>query len=101
MECKQAAQCSDLDIAVCLLREALERRQAPHRHRSDSLNGLAVALVARFLHMGHPEDLDEAVCLAVEAVKLEQHDLEREALVSQPHVCMYTNLVNDILTVNS
>jgi hypothetical protein len=76
MECKQAAQPSDLDRAVYFLREALNRRPAPHPHRSDLLNDLAEALVERFWHSGQPQDLGEAIMLHHEAFKLRKDGLE-------------------------
>jgi hypothetical protein len=76
MECNQAVQLSDLETAVFLLRDGLNRRPAPHPHRSDSLNGLAQALVVRSWHFGQPQDLEEAMMLHDEAFKLREDGLE-------------------------
>jgi hypothetical protein len=70
MECKEAAQLSDLETAIFLLHDALIRRLAPHPHRIDSLNDLAEALTVRFWHTGQPVDLDEAIILCDEIVEL-------------------------------
>lgn len=70
-ERKQAAQRSDLNTVVLLLREALVQRPASHSRRSESLNALAAALVTRFGQMGQSEDLDEAILLRLEASELE------------------------------
>jgi hypothetical protein len=70
MECKQAAQPSELKTAISLLRDVLTRRPTPHPHRSDLLNDLAEALVVRFWHSGQPQDLEEALMLREEAFKL-------------------------------
>jgi hypothetical protein len=67
MEYKQAAQPSELETAISLLRDVLTRRPAPHPHRSDSLNDLAEALVVRFWHSGQRQDLEEAFMLHEEA----------------------------------
>jgi hypothetical protein len=67
LEYKQAAQASELETAISLLRDVLTRRPAPHHHRSDSLNDLAEALVVRFWHSGQPQDLEEALTLCEEA----------------------------------
>jgi hypothetical protein len=69
-ECKEAAHLSDLNSIVWFLREALALYPPQHHHRSDSLSDLAEALVARFWHVGHVQDLKEAFSLRWEAGKM-------------------------------
>ncbi|KIM75665.1 hypothetical protein PILCRDRAFT_13440 [Piloderma croceum F 1598] len=57
-ECNAAVPLSDLDTAISLFQETLDRRPAPHPLRSDSLKDLAGALVARFSLTNQRQDLD-------------------------------------------
>jgi hypothetical protein len=89
-ECKDAAPISDLETAIYLLREALDRRPAPHPLRSDSLNDLAAALVMRFTQTNQRQDLDEAIQLRFEVLSQLRDIMERTAGVEsqlQPEVC--------------
>jgi hypothetical protein len=64
--CKDAAPLSDLDASICLFREALNRRPAPHPLRSDSLKELSEALATRFSLTNHHQDLNQAIMFPVE-----------------------------------
>lgn len=57
------ASLSDLDTAIHLFREAVNRRPAPHPLRLDSFGDLAAALVTRFCLTDKREDLHEAFSL--------------------------------------
>jgi hypothetical protein len=82
MECKRAAQHSELETVIFVLRDALIVWPAHYPHRSDSLNDLAGALVARFWQSGDPQDLEEAIVFHDEALKLRKDGLEAVAEVS-------------------
>jgi hypothetical protein len=62
-EYKAEASLSDLNTAIYLFREAVNRRPAPHPLQLDSLGDLAAALVTRFLLTDKREDLHEAFSL--------------------------------------
>jgi hypothetical protein len=81
VECKEAAPLSDLNSTVWLLREALALYPPQHHHRSDSLNDLAEALVARFWHVGQDQDLSEAFSLREEARKMWSEGAQSQNLV--------------------
>lgn len=69
-ECyKNAAPISNLDTAIHLFREALDRRPPPHPLRSDSRKDLARALFARFSLIGQFQDLDQAIFLLGEVMQ--------------------------------
>ena len=68
-ECKGAAPLSDLDTAIYLFGEALDRCPAPHPYRSDTLKDLTAALVTRFSLTKQREDLDQAILLHGEIVE--------------------------------
>jgi hypothetical protein len=68
-ECKNAAPLSDLDTTICLFNRALDRRPAPHVLRSDSLKGLAVALMIRFSLTNQRQDLDQAISIYHEVMR--------------------------------
>jgi hypothetical protein len=68
-ECTNAAPFSDLDTAIHLFQEALNRRLAPHPLRSDSLKDLAGALVTKFSLTTQRQDFDEALLLCCEFVE--------------------------------
>jgi hypothetical protein len=76
-ECNDAASVVDLNTAIFLFQEALNRRPVPHPLHSDSLKDIAAALVTRFTVANDREDLDEAMSLFREAVS---------GMVSQPEV---------------
>jgi hypothetical protein len=78
---KEAAPLSDLNSTVWLLREALALYPPQHHHRSDSLNDLAEALVARFWHVGQDQDLSEAFSLCEEANKMWSEGEQSQNLV--------------------
>jgi hypothetical protein len=63
----RSAQMSSLDTAVSLHRDALVLRPENHFKWSASLNGLALALVARFHHTQELRDIDEGILLYHEA----------------------------------
>lgn len=54
---------SDLDAAVRLFRDALDRRPAPHPLRLDLIKGLTSVLVTRFSLTDRYQDLDQALLL--------------------------------------
>ena len=78
-DCKAEASLADLETAIYLFREALDRRPAPHPLRSDSLNDLAAALVTRFVQTNQRRDLDEALQLRFEVMSQLRGILERTA----------------------
>jgi hypothetical protein len=69
-ECNDSASLSDLDTAIYLFRETLNKPPASHPPRSHSLKGLAGALVTRFSLTKQHEDLDKSLSLRDEI----QHD---------------------------
>jgi hypothetical protein len=69
-ECNAAVPLSDLDTAISLFQETLDRRPAPHPLRSDSLKDLAGALVARFSLTNQRQDLDQAAILLLYDISL-------------------------------
>jgi hypothetical protein len=94
-ECKAEASLADLETAIYLFREALDRRPAPHSLRSDSLNDLAAALVTRFSQTNQSRDLDEAIQLRCEVLSQLHGALERTAEIGsqfQLEVCMISDL---------
>jgi hypothetical protein len=81
-ECKAEASLADLETAIYLFREALDRRPAPHPLRSDSIKQLAAALVIRYTQTDQPQDLDEAILLHYEDTSHLAESLEGRAGVS-------------------
>jgi hypothetical protein len=81
-ECKAEASLADLETAIYLFREALDRRPAPHPLRSDSIKQLAAALVIRYTQTDQPQDLDEAILLHYEDMSHLAESLEGTASVS-------------------
>jgi hypothetical protein len=79
-ECKDATSLSDLDTAIYLFGEALDRRPIPHPHRSNTLKDTATALVTRFSLTKRREDLDKAMLLFCEVVK-EWHDVSVRSIL--------------------
>ena len=67
IQCKQSAPLEDLDTAILLFREALLQRPDSHPMRSHAINNLAMGLLTRFNHLGHTEDLGEAISLVRES----------------------------------
>lgn len=82
-ECKNAAPLSDVNTAIYLFREALDRRPAPHPLRLNLVKDLAGALVLRFSYTKQDEDLDSAMVLRAEAVSEWQDIFDRERRLSQ------------------
>jgi hypothetical protein len=72
----EAALLSDLETAIYLFREALDRRPSPNPLRSDSLEDFAEALVARFMWTSQIQSLDEVCLLHCEIVNLWKDRLE-------------------------
>lgn len=62
-ECNDAASLADLETAIYLFGEALDRCPLQHPLRSESLRGLAGALVTRFSVTNQLEDLDQVILL--------------------------------------
>ncbi|TFK18344.1 mucin-like protein 1 [Coprinopsis marcescibilis] len=60
----------EFDEAIPLLFSSLSSRRPPHPIRSDSLNNLANALLARFSHNGNLNDLGQCIMLHREALGL-------------------------------
>ena len=67
--CKNAVSLPDLDTAIDLFRQALDRRPALHPLRSDSLKDLARALVTRFSLTNQLQDLNQAIFLLDELMQ--------------------------------
>ena len=65
-ECKQAAPLGDLETAILLFREALDRRPDFHPLHSDSRSNLAGALLIRFSYTNQRQDLGEALMMLCE-----------------------------------
>jgi hypothetical protein len=59
-ECNGSSPLSELDTAIYLFREALNKPPASHPPRSHLLKGLAGALVTRFSLTKQHEDLDKS-----------------------------------------
>jgi hypothetical protein len=91
-ECKQEASVADLDTAVYLLREALCHRPASHNKRSDSLSDLVLALVARFWYIGQHQDLEEAISLGRELLRLKKDGMGGVATASHDSQLLVFNL---------
>jgi hypothetical protein len=93
-ECKDAAPLLDLETAIYLFREALDRRPVPHPLRSDSLDDLSEALVTRFIQTNQRQDLEEAILLHGEVVSQLYSVLEGTAGVEsqfQPEVRIWSD----------
>jgi hypothetical protein len=90
-EFHQAAQISSLNTAISIHRDALRLRGGAHIQRSASLNGLALALHARYYRRGQPQDQDEAISLLQESLVLhsESHS-NRLALLSNLSAALLT-----------
>jgi hypothetical protein len=67
---EQEALIANINTMAYLLRDALDQLPVSHPMRSDLLNTLVSALLVRFWHGGHLQDLDDAVTLRSEAHKL-------------------------------
>ena len=65
-ECKKAAPLSDLNTAIYLFREALDRHPVPHPLRLNSLKDLAGALSTRFSLTNQIQDLDQSLSFRTE-----------------------------------
>jgi len=67
-ECKDTTPLSDLNTAIYLFHDVLNRRPAPHPLRSASLKDLVRALMTRFNVTNQRQDLDQAILWLVEVV---------------------------------
>jgi hypothetical protein len=83
-ECKNAGSLIEMDTAVSLFRDVLNRRPSGHPLRSDSLKSLAAALVTRFSITYQRQDLDQAIKL-LGNVESERGDGVMEIRRRSPH----------------